>query len=1270
MTQNGFAEDHDDELEEEEGGFRIDDIYVPPPPPASCTFDPTGPRLMIYKIENINFKSYAGKRVIGPFHKNFTAIVGPNGSGKSNVIDSMLFVFGYRAQKIRSKKVGVLIHNSTNHKNLESCTVNVHFQRVIDVDENAFEVVPNSAFVVGRTAHRDNSSYYTVDGRRCTFKEATKLLRSFGIDLDHNRFLILQGEVEQIALMKAKAQTEHDTGMLEFLEDIIGSSRYKEPIELLGKRVEELTEERTEKLNRVKLVEKDMEELKGARDEAVEYLKLENEIATVENQLYQHYRFKEQAAEAEAAKQVEEGRTQLADLQKELDAQLQAKKQQEAEFKKAFKECEKKEKEVEAKKQEYAELERRDLQIRENIKHTKQKGKDLEKSMDTAKQKVDECQKLPAKHQKDIEKLQTKKEKLEKEKVVAEEKLAEVMESLKTQTVALQEQKEVHEQELLGLQKGVSEKKSRYELAKSELDICNSTYERETSRLREIETNLEKVTTSLNEKSSALTKLEKLVPERQAQLQQQEAELARVTKEQEEAQAQLRLDRRRVEEMRSSAQANRSRSHVLNSLLQAKRSGELPGIIGRLGDLGGIDAKYDVAISTACGQLDYVVTDTVLTAQCSVEYLKKHDIGLGKFLALEKMDRWIPIMQKKISVPENVPRLFDLVQVKDKSILPAFYFALQDTLVADDLDQATRIGLQGSRRYRVVTLKGELVDMSGTMSGGGRAMRGKMGQAVVEDNAAQVEQLTAQLSTLENKVKDLHERRTILEDKVNALRKDCTASKHALQKFQVEVKGLKQQHTSLTSQLSEQKEKVAKAVPDKKKCAQLEKNVATFKKDYDEAMSSWNEVEEKVLNLHSKIMEITGKCMGSAQQEAEKVRKQLDACLMEITRAESSIKTAERNLKKAESKVTSIEAELEETKLKLDALKKEYAEVEAAAKELLAVSQKAAEELKAQKQKLAEMQAAIDGGKSAETSLNSKQIEVKNQLEQYEATLKDRQAKVARWTKEVKKLTCHAIEGEPEVPLPELDAQALEELDEEPLTLKHAMLKENLASMKPNMAAIQEYKRKEEAYKQRVSELEAVTEKRAEQRRHHDSLRKQRLNEFMRGFAIISSKLKETYQMLTLGGDAELELVDSLDPFSEGIVFSVRPPKKSWKNISNLSGGEKTLSSLALVFALHYYKPTPFYVMDEIDAALDIRNVSIVGYYIKERTRNAQFIIISLRNNMFELSDRLIGIFKVHNCTDSCTINPRVLADLDAPSEEVEASQNAQHMLNDSEFME
>lgn len=175
---------------------------------------------------------------------------------------------------------------------------------------------------------------------------------------------------------------------------------------------------------------------------------------------------------------------------------------------------------------------------------------------------------------------------------------------------------------------------------------------------------------------------------------------------------------------------------------------------------------------------------------------------------------------------------------------------------------------------------------------------------------------------------------------------------------------------------------------------------------------------------------------------------------------------------------------------------------------------------------------------------------------------------------------------------------------------------------------------------ERVAELEEITGERDQLCNSFDELRKQRLDEFMGGFTKIRLKLKEIYRTVTLDGDAELELVDSLDPFTEGIVLSVRPPKKSWKNVGNLSGGEKTLSSLSLVFALHEFRSTPIYVMDEIDAALDFKNVSIIAHYIKERTSNAQFIIISLRNNMFELCDRLFGIYKVRNCTSATYISP------------------------------
>merc|ERR1719224_382111 len=185
--------------------------------------------------------------------------------------------------------------------------------------------------------------------------------------------------------------------------------------------------------------------------------------------------------------------------------------------------------------------------------------------------------------------------------------------------------------------------------------------------------------------------------------------------------------------------------------------------------------------------------------------------------------------------------------------------------------------------------------------------------------------------------------------------------------------------------------------------------------------------------------------------------------------------------------------------------------------------------------------------------------------------------------------------------------------------------------MKPNLTSIAEYRRADQEHREKLGEYDGVNNQ-------MEDLRRARHDEFMSGFSIISMKLKEMYQMITLGGDAELELVDTLDPFSEGICFSVRPPKKSWKQITNLSGGEKTLASLSLVFALHHFRPTPLYIMDEIDAALDFRNVSIIANYIKERTKDAQFIIISLRNHMFELSDRLVGIYKTNDASKSVVI--------------------------------
>lgn len=225
------------------------------------------------------------------------------------------------------------------------------------------------------------------------------------------------------------------------------------------------------------------------------------------------------------------------------------------------------------------------------------------------------------------------------------------------------------------------------------------------------------------------------------------------------------------------------------------------------------------------------------------------------------------------------------------------------------------------------------------------------------------------------------------------------------------------------------------------------------------------------------------------------------------------------------------------------------------------------------------------------------EIEMRNKLEENQKALSENEKRSRYWQDKLSKLTIQNVSdlGEEQQPteLQTFSKDELSEMNKDSLKAVIAALEEKTQNSSIDLSVIEEYRRRAAEHESRSADLATALSSRDSAKSRLDGLRSSRLNGFMEGFGIISLRLKEMYQMITMGGNAELELVDSLDPFSEGILFSVMPPKKSWKNIGNLSGGEKTLSSLALVFALHHYKPTPLYVMDEIDAALDFRNVSL-----------------------------------------------------------------------------
>uniref|UniRef100_A0A3Q1IL83 Structural maintenance of chromosomes protein 4 n=1 Tax=Anabas testudineus TaxID=64144 RepID=A0A3Q1IL83_ANATE len=1018
-------------------------------------------------------------------------------------------------------------------------------------------------------------------------------------------------------MMKPKGQTEHDEGMLEYLEDIIGSCRLKEPIQTLSRRIELLNEQRGEKLNRVKLVEKEKNALEGERNKAVEFLTLENDIFKHKSQLCQYYvhDLQKRVVDKEQEKQkilddTKELTEKNATISKEMNNMNQ-------ELKNVEKKQHKLNKYVETQKEKFTQLDLQDVEVREKIKHCKSKNKKLQKQLEKDKEKLEEVRSVPASSEKAISEATARKEELEKQKVKEEEKLKEVMESLKEETSGLQQDKETKEKELMELSKAVNETRSRMDLAQSELDIYLSRHNTAVTQLNTAKQTLQTTSDTLRERRSAIKDLEVKIPQKEQELKKEELE--QLMKMDNEAREVVREMRQKVDEAKSSLSSNRSRGKVLDALMQQKKSGRIPGIFGRLGDLGAIDEKYDVAISSSCGALDNIVVDTIDTAQRCVTFLKEQNIGVATFIGLDKMKVWEKNMAP-IRTPENSPRLFDMVRVKDESVRPAFYFALRDTLVAQDMEQATRMAFQKDKRWRVVTLKGQIIEMAGTMTGGGRVLKGRMGSSIgTEVSQVELDRMESKLNDKVLKLQGCQERRLQLEENIQRLRPQLRDMRNTLEKYSNSMTSLADQEAHLKLQIKELEANVLATICAKSECCYSLILFSPFLvlTDYETASNKAGKVENEVKRLHNLIVDINSHKLKAQQDKLDMVNKELDDCSSTITKAKVAIKTADRNLKKCEESVTRVQGELEENEKLITELTEQLKKLEDEAGEIMKACQEAEVGLA-----LPEVQEQYQGVlkeikvlQQQEHALQEESLSVRLRIEQIETTITEHNNKINTGRKRcATKLSLHTIEDKPAEELPAYTSMIT--------------LETQCSQMKPNLGAITEYKKKEELYLQRVAQLDEITTERDKFKR------------FMTGFNMITNKLKENYQMLTLGGDAELELVDSLDPFSEGIMFQVTDEEKG-THIFNLSGGEKTLSSLALVFALHHYKPTPLYFMDEIDAALDFKNVSIVACYIYEQTKNAQFIIISLRNTHVEIADRLIGIYKTHNTTKSVGIKPQ-----------------------------
>ncbi|CAB3401731.1 unnamed protein product [Caenorhabditis bovis] len=1305
-----------------------EDLLTGEVPPRPHIFENNGDRkdrLMISSIIVNNFKSYYGKSVIGPFHKNFTAIVGPNGSGKSNVIDALLFVFGFRSNRIRSKKVSNLIHKSSKRE-CDSCSVTIQFQRIIDKANEHFIVVPNSLFTISRTGYKNNSSTYAINGSSCSFKEVEAKLRDAEIDLVHNRFLILQGEVEAISMMKPKGLTPNEEGMLEYLEDIIGCNRLA-PIQKLETRLERLTME----LSRQKLLRDNAYAAKvniqGDVTTAVEFLRTENEIIEIKCALDQRRRHIYRKQLGPLQEEMEAKKAEMKEIGEKLDANKEGSKETDKMDKELQKEKTRTEAELDKLQQKIEDLMTEKKKWAQNAKRLTADVEKMEAEKSKEAKKREALVEAPAKAQKKIQKLKEDSETLVEIEKSANEEADKNLAIFDQRAQEFQEEKTAAEKTFAESNAAFNTIKGKAMVAQAELADLKKIADKGKNTLAGLETKLRESELKLESENEELRTIEEKLPQDERILREATEKAPAARADEQKLDRNVREIREKIRMIESERQRKVTGNRTLEALMRERDEGRLPGFFGRLGDLGAIDAKYDAAISSNCGNLNHFVCDSADTTIKCINFLSKNRLPRSNFIAVNE----VGVRKERMNAdPKSfpAPRLFDLVRCEEH-VRAAFYFSLNDMLVVDNLGEAQRIDKSHNHRFIIVTLNGDRLSNDGAITGGGQPRRGLIGTDIKVRKSTgneaeslrvlkeELDEKTAQYAKAADECQRIDR---ILFEK----RQTVETMKNRLTHLRLSVEEGVRIIGTLRKTIETQEKEAMKVQVDEKEIDEKQKIVDVLVKERDEAAEKANEAKKKVDEITTKLDAIFNELVERHKREAKEANEKRLGIEKSIAKETGAINNSERNIAKCDERIAQLEKDIEKRRNELERLEHDTIDEE---------------QLNEKKEKLKELEKAVKGfderfkqfrddkmkfGKE-ELELEQKLKDASERVSQLKYTIHEKKKHIEEITATIGKYRLNYVpkfdflvnKQKPEDMKLVIDEEAEFNrfLEMDNIELEHVTRR--MVKTVADQAYAMEYEMRNEALNQPEkidkgvpeavkvlgdAELDEMDEARVDELRfrrktleksfealkgkvdllvideyiervyHRDLIfqalrfnaetlklkeatkvfnahrarlllfKRIRLEEFSEGFSIISTSVKEIYQKLTDGGDSRMVEKSGADPFSEGIQFMVRPKNKSWKNIENLSGGEKTLASLSLVFALHVYRPTPFYVMDEIDAALDYVNVSIIAQHIKDHRDAAQFIIISLRNNMFEQAARLIGIYKVDDCTSNASIDTAV----------------------------
>ena len=1164
--------------------------------------------MYLKSIEVQGFKSFAHK-IKFDFHNGITGIVGPNGSGKSNVADAVRWVLGeQRVKQLRGGSMQDVIFSGTeNRKPLSYASVAI----TLDNSDHSLPIEYQEVTVT-RKLYRSGESEYLINGSACRLKDINELFYDTGIGKE-GYSIIGQGQIERILSGKPEERRE-------LFDEAAGIVKFKRRKNLSVKKLEEERQNLLRVNDILSELEKQVGPLEKQSQVAREYLKKKEELKRFDINMFllETDRLKEQIADLDEKIKLSSG---------EMAASRQKFEERKNEYEAIEDEIEEINQEIEKAKHQLNETTLLKQQLegqinvlneqintaRTNDEHYSNrvsiiqaelaarslKKKDFETEQERLMGELQEKHALDQKANEELLRIQQEILKFTNVLETAQNDLVELLNNRASTSAKIQYFDSTREQ--FELQQ--TQIREQIKAAKEEM-------ESQASRRESFAENLKEITEKITAQQEIVAENEKKISGYQKELdQKQDAFL--------NSQREYHREASRLESLKNMTERYDGYGNSIRRVMSQKE--RVPGLLGVVADIIKTDRKYELAMETALGgSIQNIVTDAEDTAKKMISYLKQNKFGRATFLPLTTVKNYGGFPKPEALKEEGVIGTADRLAKTDPRFQEIASSLLGRTLVVDHIDHGTRIARKYRQSLRIVTLEGDLINPGGSMTGGAFKNSSNL-----LSRRREVEELEKKTGTLKLAMEDL----SAQVEELKALRAGCYAKNDELQ--QILQKDYVVQNTARMNS------------------EQIERRIREIQRSVEQNELQLAKLDEKLLGVEENKTSIHLELETSNRMEAE-----LNHRIEEAQKELEESRAQEQEKQKASEAVhlahASIEQQSQFIMENIERLDQESLKFQKELEELDQNQSGASEEIRQKEAEIEDIRRTIND--SAELFEEIEQ-EIEDQTKRREElTLKHKRflsqreelsQRIADLDKEVFRLTSRK-EGYEEASEKQINYM----WEEYEITYNYALsvrdetltdlsfMKKQIQSLKQeiralgnvNVNAIEEYKSVSERYEFLKEQHDDLIEAEESLVKIIEELDEAMRKQFMEQFARISKEFDHVFRQLFGGGKGTLELMEDADILEAGVRIIAQPPGKKLQNMMQLSGGEKALTAISLLFAIQNLKPSPFCLLDEIEAALDDSNVTRFAQYLHKLTKNTQFIVITHRRGTMNAADRLYGI--------------------------------------------